>query len=205
MLERVYNSPGGLRPDSFPELWSIKANWLEGIPIIGPALNGQSVIVYLAILLIPASAIVLYRTRFGYALRAVGEDEAAATAAGISVWRTRMVSMLISGALGGLAGAQLSMATLHFFLPNMTNGRGFLGLAAMLFGGGTPWGSAAASFFFGAAAASGDILQAGNLPPQLVLALPYIAAVVALALSKTKLRRRKKSVLVVPREKENVL
>lgn len=191
LLERVYNSPGGLRPDTFPELWSFKADWFGKIPLIGPAFNGQSVIVFLTIVLVPLSSILLYRTRFGFALRAVGEDEHAAEAAGISVWRTRMRSIVLSGLLGGLAGAQLAMATLHFFLPDMTSGRGFLGLAAMLFGGGTPWGSAAASVFFGAAGAAGDRMQALQLPPQLVLALPYIAAILALTLSQVVLRRRR--------------
>ncbi|MEU9508602.1 ABC transporter permease [Micromonospora sp. NPDC048170] len=190
LLERVYRNPGGLRPDSFPDLWRVEADWLEAIPVVGPALNGQSVIVYLAILLVPVSSIVLYRTPLGYALRAAGEDEAAARAAGINVPRVRLTAVLFSGLLGGLAGAQLSMATLHFFLPDMTSGRGFLGLAAMLFGGATPGGSVAASALFGAAGAAGDRLQSGAIPNQLVLALPYIAAIVALSLSKAGVLRR---------------
>jgi simple sugar transport system permease protein len=92
--------------------------------------------------------------------------------------------MLLSGLLGGLAGAQLSMATLHFFLPDMTGGRGFLGLAAMLFGGATPLGATGASFFFGAAGAAGDRLQGFDLPNQFVLALPYVAAIAALILAR---------------------
>lgn len=191
LLERAYESPGGLRPDTFPDLWTFQADWFGKIPLLGPALNGQSVIVFLTILLVPASSLLLYRTRYGFALRAVGEDEHAAEAAGISVWRTRMRSVVLSGLLGGLAGAQLAMATLHFFLPDMTSGRGFLGLAAMLFGGATPGGSAAAAVFFGAAGAAGDRMQALQLPPQLVLALPYVAAIVALTLSQVLLRRRR--------------
>jgi len=187
LLERVYASPGGLRPESFPDLWVIEEEWLGAIPVLGPALNGQSVIVFATVALVPLSVLLLHHTRYGYALRAVGEDEAAATAAGISIWRTRMVSMLLSGVLGGLAGAQLSMATLHFFLPDMTGGRGFLGLAAMLFGGATPLGSAGASLFFGAAGAAGDRLQVIDLPAQLVLALPYIAAILALVIGRSGL------------------
>jgi simple sugar transport system permease protein len=184
LLERVYKSPGGLRPETFPDLWTVGADWFEAVPVIGPALNGQSVIVYLAILAIPASILLLHNTPFGYALRAVGEDEHAASAAGISLWRTRLWSMLLRGLLGGLAGAQLSMATLHFFLPDMTGGRGFLGLAAMLFGGATPLGATGASFFFGAAGAAGDRLQGFDLPNQFVLALPYVAAIAALILAR---------------------
>lgn len=204
LLERVYFSPGGLRPESFPDLWVLRADWLGAIPILGPALNGQSVIVFAAIALVPLSALLLNRTSFGYALRAVGEDESAATAAGISIWRTRLVSMMLSGLLGGLAGAQLSMATLHFFLPDMTGGRGFLGLAAMLFGGATPWGSAGASLFFGMAGAAGDWLQGFQLPPQLVLALPYIAAVLALLISRLRIFKRRRRTIPAPEKRESI-
>ncbi|WP_069816401.1 ABC transporter permease [Streptomyces sp. TP-A0874] len=190
LLERVYDNPGGLRPDSFPELWKIEGAWLKAVPVIGPALNGQSVIVFLALLLVPVCSLVLYRTRFGYTLRAAGEDEHAAKAAGINVPRARLVSVLISGLLGGLAGAQLAMATLHFFLPDMTSGRGFLGLAAMLFGGATPGGSFAASALFGTAGAAADRLQGGAIPNQLVLAVPYIAAILALTAARMGLLQR---------------
>lgn len=190
ILEKGYESPGGLRPDTFPDLWKLDLGPLADVPIVGPALDGQSVIVLLTIALVPWSAWLLYRTRYGFALRAVGEDESAAKAAGISIWRTRFVSILLSGVLGGLAGAQLSMASLQLFLPDMTSGRGFLGLAAMLFGGATPWGSTFAAVFFGAAGAAGDRLQALQFPPQFVLALPYLAAIVALTVSQILRRRR---------------
>lgn len=191
LLERVYRTPGGLRPETFPALPTVHLGPLAAVPVLGPALQGQSFIVVLAIVAVPVSALLLHRTRYGYALRAVGEDEHAARAAGISAWRVRLVSMLVSGVLGGLAGAQLAMATLRFFLPDMTGGRGFLGLAAMLFGGATPWGSAAAALFFGVAGALGDRLQGFDLPNQLVLALPYAAAVVALVLSRRSRRSRR--------------
>lgn len=191
LLEKAYESPGGLRPDTFPDLWKVDLGPLAEVPLLGPMLQGQTVLVLLTIALVPWSAWLLYRTRYGFALRAVGEDESAAKAAGISIWRTRFISIVLSGLLGGLAGAQLSMASLQLFLPDMTSGRGFLGLAAMLFGGGTPLGSTAAAVFFGAAGAAGDRLQALQLPPQLVLALPYLAAVVALSVSQIVVRRRR--------------
>ncbi|WP_405800638.1 ABC transporter permease [Streptomyces halstedii] len=190
LLERVYENPGGLRPDEFPELWSVSGDWLRAIPFVGPALDGQSVIVLLALALVPLSWLLLYRTPIGYAMRAAGEDEHAARAAGISVGRARMTAVLLSGLLGGLAGAQLSMAALHFFLPDMTSGRGFLGLAAMLFGGATPAGSLGASTLFGVAGAAGDRLQGGAIPNQLVLAVPYIAAILALTAARMGLFRK---------------
>ena len=149
-------------------------------PIVGPAFEGQSLIVVLGLLAVPLCALFLYRTPTGTNLRAAGEDEAAARSAGIRIGAMKALSLAISGVLAGLAGAQLAMDKLHFFLPDMTSGRGFIGLAATLFGGGLPWVTAAASFLFGFFGALGDRLQAFAIPSQFVLMLPYVAAIVGL-------------------------
>ena len=125
ILEEVYQDPGGLRPDTFPDIWHVPANSLHWLPVLGPALERQSFIVLLALAAVPLCALLLYRTPFGYALRAVGEDEQAAVAAGIHASRMKLFAVLISGVFAGLAGAQLAMDRLHFFLPDMTSGRGF--------------------------------------------------------------------------------
>ncbi|MBN9217449.1 MAG: ABC transporter permease [Mesorhizobium sp.] len=179
-LEWFYRSPGGLRPVSFPDLWHVPAGSLSFIPVLGPAIEGQSIVVLLAFLAVPACAVFLYRTPTGAYLRAAGEDEHAARSAGIKVGQMKALSLAISGLLAGLAGAQLSMDKLHFFLPDMTSGRGFIGLAATLFGGGQPWITAAASVLFGFFGALGDRLQAFAIPSQFVLMLPYVAAIVGL-------------------------
>ncbi len=183
VLEEVYDSPGGLRPDNFPDL---------------PALQGQSVIVLASLLLVPISSVFLYRTPLGAALRAAGEDAAAARAAGISVARMRLLSVLLSGAVAALGGAELAMDKLHFFLPAMTSGRGFIGLAAMLFGGGTPWGTAAAAFVFGIAGAAADRLQAWQVPSEFVLMVPYATAVVALTAARLRAIARLRPAAVRP-------
>lgn len=180
ILERFYNSPGGLRPITFPDIWHIPAGSLSFPPIVGPAFEGQSLIVVLGLLAVPLCALFLYRTPTGTNLRAAGEDEAAARSAGIRIGAMKALSLAISGVLAGLAGAQLAMDKLHFFLPDMTSGRGFIGLAATLFGGGLPWVTAAASFLFGFFGALGDRLQAFAIPSQFVLMLPYVAAIVGL-------------------------
>lgn len=186
LLERLYQNPGGLRPDTFPDIWHVPAGSLSFLPIIGPAFEGQSFIVFLALLAVPASYVFLYRTPVGYALRAAGEDERAARSAGIRVNRMKLLAVLISGLFAGLAGAQLAMDKLHFFLPDMTSGRGFIGLAAALFGAGLPFGTAAASFLFGAFGAIGDRLQVFSIPPQFVLAVPYAAAIVGLVAARLR-------------------
>jgi simple sugar transport system permease protein len=190
LLERVYQNPGGLRPDTFPDIWHIPEGSLSFLPIVGPAFEGQSFIVILALLAVPACIVFLYRTPVGYALRAAGEDEHAARSAGIRVARMKLLAVVVSGLLAGLAGAQLSMSTLHFFLPDMTSGRGFIGLAAALFGAGLPGATAAASFLFGAFGAIGDRLQVFDIPPQIVLAVPYVAAILGLVLARLRATAR---------------
>ena len=190
ILEQVYASPGGLRPVLFPELYATRWLWLRQIPWIGQGLFGRSVIVWLSLLLVPVASVILYLTPLGSDIRAVGEDEAAARAAGIHVTRTKFVAVLFSGFLAGLAGAQVSMDKLHFFLPAMTAGRGFIGLAAMLFGSATPFRSAGAALLFGLAGAAANRLQVVHLPSELVLMVPYVAAVLGITLSKLRSRRR---------------
>jgi ABC-type uncharacterized transport system permease subunit len=180
LLEQVYQDPGGLRPEAFPDLWRLPSGSLDWLPILGPALERQSVIVFLALLAVPVCGFLLYRTPIGYALRAVGEDEPAAVAAGIQAGRMKLLAVLASGVLAGMGGAQLAMDRLHFFLPDMTSGRGFIGLAATLFGNGMPWATAGAAFLFGAFGALGDRLQTLQVPPQFVLMAPYVAAILGL-------------------------
>ena len=99
----------------------------------------------------------------------------------------KALSVGISGLLSGLAGAQLAMDRLHFFLPDMTSGRGFVGLAATLFGAGEPWLTAGASLLFGFFGALGDRLQAFNLPSEFVLMLPYLAAILGLTFARWRI------------------
>ena len=179
-------------PLGFPELWQVPEGSLSFIPLLGPALEGQSIIVLLTVLAVPACWVFLYRTPTGSYLRAAGEDEYAARSAGINVVRMKALAVTISGLLAGLAGAQLAMDKLHFFLPNMIAGRGFIGLAATLFGAGHPWATASAAVLFGFFGALGDRLQAFNIPAQFVLMLPYLAAILALTFARWRIHVRNK-------------
>ena len=199
-LEWFYRSPGGLRPITFPDIWHVPAGSLSFLPVIGPAIEGQSIILLLAFLAIPLSALFLYNTPTGAYLRAAGEDEHAARSAGIKVARMKALSLAISGLFAGLAGAQLAMDKLHFFLPDMTNGRGFIGLAATLFGSGHPWVTAAASVLFGFFGALGDRLQAFAIPSQFVLMLPYVAAIAGLTFARWRIHVRSRPARIVAKE-----
>lgn len=182
LLERVYNNEGSYSPAHFPHLWQLHLGPLAGIPLLGPALDGQSVIVYLALVLVPVSWWVLYRTRIGLRIRAVGESEEAAVAAGIKPVRIKFLTVLISGVLSGLGGAQLAMGTLNIFTREMTSGRGYIALAALTFGNAEPGGTFVASLTFGAANAISDRLQFLHIPSQLVLTIPYLVTILALVL-----------------------
>src|SRR3712207_495480 len=121
---------------------------LSDIPIVGPALFSQSLLVYLMYLLVPATFFLLFRTPFGLRLRATGEVPEAVDTAGVSVTRMRYYGVALSGLLTALGGVYLSMGLLSAFTENMTGGRGFIALAALIFGRWNPVGAAGAALLF---------------------------------------------------------
>ena len=150
-------------------------------------LSGHNILVYLAAALVPLSAWVLYRTRFGLRLRAVGENPLAVDTAGISVAGLRYQAMLVSGALCGVAGAYVSTAASAGFVRDMTAGKGYLALAALIFGKWRPYPTLGACLLFAFTDALAARLQGvalplvGVIPVQFVLALPYALTVLLLA------------------------
>lgn len=150
-------------------------------------LFNHNILVYAAFALVPLCWWVLYRTRFGLRLRAVGENPQMVDAAGLSVARLRYLALTINGGLCGLAGAYLVLAQSANFSPNMTAGRGFMALAALIFGRWHPVGALVACLLFGFMDAAAIRLQGvtlagvGEIPVQVIQALPYILTVVLLA------------------------
>lgn len=147
---------------------------------------GHSVLVYVALLMVPFSAWLLYRTRFGLRLRAVGENPAAVDTAGVSVVGLRYAAVAITGVLCGLAGAYMSMALSAGFLREMTAGRGYIALAALIFAKWRPWYCLMACALFGlldAVAIRFQSIDVGVfiIPVQFTQALPYILTVIILA------------------------
>jgi general nucleoside transport system permease protein len=139
-------------------------------------------LVYLAFILVAVTAYVIHRTRFGLRLRAVGENPEAAMAAGVSVTRMRYAGVLISGALAALGGAYLSIGQSSLFTRNMTAGRGFIALAALIFGKWDPVGALLACLFFGFAEAVAIRMQGTvDIPNQFIQMIPYILTMVVLA------------------------
>jgi ABC-type uncharacterized transport system permease subunit len=163
---------------------------LNELPVLGPIyatlVSGHSLPVYLAWLAVPVTAFVLARTRFGLRLRAVGESPAAVNAAGLSVARLRFLALCVNGALCGIAGVSLSMAQGNGFLRDMSAGRGYLALAALIFGKWRPWPVLFACLLFAAADALQARLQGlalpgvGEAPAPLIQALPYLVTIAVL-------------------------
>lgn len=141
-----------------------------------------SVLVYLAFLLVPVVWFVVFRTPFGLRLRSVGEHPEAADSLGISVTGMRYIGVTLSGVLAGLGGAYLSIGNLNQFISEMSGGRGFIALAALIFGKWHPLGVLGATLLFGAFQATEVLLGGGKLlPPTLVQSLPYILTMLVLA------------------------
>jgi simple sugar transport system permease protein len=156
---------------------------LAGLPLVGRALFAQPAVTYLVYALVPLLAWGLARTHAGLALRAVGENPAAAEAAGVPVRRVRFVALLLGGALGGLSGGALVLAQAGTFAEQMSAGRGFIAIAIVALGRWSPGGVALAALLFGAGSALQYLFQAmsWDLPYQAFLALPYLLTLAALA------------------------
>jgi len=170
------NQPGSaIAAVPIPVLWRL--------PVIGPVLFNQSPIIYALFILVVATQIIMYQTRWGLRTRAVGEHPKAANTLGINVFRTRYVSVLISGAIAGLAGTYMSIGAAGRFNEGMTAGKGFLGLAAMIFGNWNPGGALLGSLIFGFFDSWQEklsILQVG-IPVDLLGMAPYLATMIVLA------------------------
>lgn len=188
MLTVLYGNAGATPGEVKAILPRIDLGPIGDIPVIGSALNNQTLLVWLAIIAVPTYAYVLYRTRYGVHLRAVGEDEPAAVAAGINVFRVKFISILISGALSGIAGAQLAMATVGSFTSGMTASRGFIAVAALTFGLARPYRTMVACLIFGAADALADRLGLLGANSSLSLTVPYIITIVALVFASVRVR-----------------
>ena len=172
-------------------LFAAPALWLAQVPLLGPTLAlvlfGHNAFVYGAGMAVAAVWWLLYRTRFGLRLRATGENPNMVDAAGVSVKALRYQALALNGVLCALAGSYLVLAMNPSFIPNMTAGRGFMALAAMIFGKWRPVGALWACLLFGFLDAASIRLQGvtlpflGQVPVQAIQALPYVMTVVLLA------------------------
>ncbi len=166
------------------KLQPINFGALADIPLIGPILFNNPPITYATLILVVLVHFVLFHTRWGLRTRVIGEHPSAADTVGINVHMMRYVNVAIAGAIAGLAGAYLTLEAVGSFERAMTNGRGFVALAVMLFGKRTPLGAWGAALLFGFATALQTQLQFGgeiNIPHQFIGMLPYVLTILVLA------------------------
>ena len=161
----------------------IKVPLLNEIPIIGPILFDANLFLYITYALIILIQVGLFQTRWGLRVRAIGEHPTAADTVGIKVLWNRYRNVILGGGVAGIGGAFLTIGNVGFFSPGMSSGFGYIGLAAMIFGGWRPLGAVAAALLFGFARQLEDVLGLLSVPvPSQVLAMvPYVATIVAVA------------------------
>ena len=169
------NDPGIFRPFEIPLLGKI--------PVLGPILFDNNLFIYAMFLFLILLHVALFSTRWGLRLRSVGEHPKAADTLGINVFRTRYMAVLLGGMMAGFAGAYFTIGSVGRFDEFMTAGRGFIGLAAMIFGNWTPFGSFGAGLLFGFAdsLASKLAILGVKIPSEFMLMAPYIATMIVLA------------------------
>ena len=156
---------------------------LSSIPVIGPVLFNHSIFVYGTFIVVSALTFGLFRTRWGLRSRAVGEHPKAADTLGVNVYRFRYLNVMLGGVVAGFGGAFFTLGSVGRFDENMTNGRGFIGLAAMIFGRWHPVGAMAAGLVFGFADALAQtlgILQTG-IPSEFLAMAPFVATILVVA------------------------
>jgi general nucleoside transport system permease protein len=166
-----------------PSVEAIKLPLLGDLPVIGPILFNQTPYVYVTILVMIAFTYMLFRTRWGLRLRASGEKPSAAGTVGIDVLKIRYRAMLVAGMFAGIGGSALSLASAGSFQMNMSAGRGFIALAAVIFGAWNPVYAFGAALVFGFADSSQALLSilGVDVPPQLLNSVPYIVTIVVVA------------------------
>ncbi len=175
----IWGSSANSPPVAGMAHWALPESWGALARAVNPVIGHYPPLVYVALGSVAVAHVVLFRTPFGLRLRATGEHPEAVDTLGVSVHLMRFSGVLISGALAGLGGAFLALNT-HQFVKNMSAGRGFIALAAMIFGKWNPVGALGACLLFGYAEAVQMSLQGRNVPTQFVQMIPYVLTMVAL-------------------------
>lgn len=190
-IKQWLNTTGSFTSPDIVPIPRLHFKFLERIPVLNKIFNNWSVMEILGIALVFILYYILYKTVWGLRVRSVGLNQDAALTAGINVSKIQYQVMIISGILGGLAGAHLSTGYSQLFVENMTNGRGFMGVAAMFFGGANPLFAWLGALLFGFVDTLGGRLQANGWPSQFVLMLPYITTIAVLTISMWQMAKRR--------------
>ena len=180
LLRQIFGVKGAFADAAIRPIPALHIPLVADLPVVGPILSGQNLLVYVAAAATLWSAWLILSTRFGLRLRAAGYNAPALAASGVSVARVQSGSLLICGVLCGLAGAFLSLGYVRLFGENMSAGRGWISLAAIILVKGNPWGLAVIALLFGFFDGLGLLLQSYAVPSQFTAMAPYLATLGAL-------------------------
>jgi simple sugar transport system permease protein len=189
LLRTLFGVSGTFSDSAMQGLPRLTLPGVHALPVLGAALGHQTALVYLSWVLVIAIAVFLDRTPWGLRLRGIGEQPAAAVALGANAVQYRFIVTLVGGGLCGLAGLQLSLGSLTLFSENMTAGRGWIAVAAVMLGRARPLAVAAACVLFGLSDALGWRLQGEGLPNQITDSAPYVVTLAALVIAGVRRRR----------------
>lgn len=190
LLRAIFDVAGAFRDAGIAGFRPIDIPGVADIPVLGPVLSGQSLLFYVSLLLVLALHVFFARHRLGLRIRAAGENPAGLTAGGVNPNGVRLAALLMCGALCGLAGAQLSIANVNLFVENMSAGRGWIAVVAVLLTRGRPWPLFFIALLFGAVDSLSFRVQGFGLPQQFTDMMPYLATLVVLTvLSWIRLKR----------------
>jgi ABC-type uncharacterized transport system permease subunit len=183
LLRSLFGVSGTFSDSTMAGLPRLRIPGLSRLPLLGRALGEQNALVYLSWLLVIVTAVFLARTAWGLRIRGIGEQFEAAVSLGAKATRYRIAVTLVGGALCGLAGLQLALGSLTLFSENMTAGRGWIAVAAVMLGRARPLAVASACVLFGLSDALGLRLQGVGLPNQITDSAPYVVTLVALVIA----------------------
>lgn len=190
MLRQIFNVKGAFSSPDIVPIPRLQIPLINKIPVLGEIISGQNILVYVTILAVLISAFSIFKTRFGLRLRAAGYNAPSLDSSGVPSAKIRIWSLIICGILCGLAGAFLSLGYVTLFSENMSAGRGWISLAAVILVNGNPWGIALISLIFGFTDGLGLLLQQ-YMPSQFTSMVPYVATLVALYFYSIQERKRK--------------
>ncbi len=179
LLRQIFDVKGAFSNSEIVPIPRIDIPLIKDIPILGAILSGQNLLVYVTVAIVFLSAFLIFKTRFGLRLRAAGYNSASLDSSGVTTASVRIWSLILCGILCGLAGAFLSLGYVTLFSENMSAGRGWISLAAIILVNGNPWGIALISLLFGFTDGLGLLLQR-FLPSQFTTMVPYLATLIAL-------------------------
>lgn len=186
LMELVWGNRG--RSGTVNGLGTISIPGLKDIPVIGPIFGNTSILFYLLIFCIVMAWIVLYKTVFGLRVRVIGDNPQVADSLGVNVYKMQYIGVITCGVLAGIGGAYLSIGDINMFARDMVAGRGYIALAALIFGGWHPVGVYGGSLLFGFATALQIRLQVFQIPVQFVQMLPYIVTLLVLVFYRRRSR-----------------